>query len=170
MQLRRVSAFLAASIVLASAAVNGCHDAPTVDLGEGGAMVHPEDNPSFLIACDGSATSCVDNRDTHVTADISFTTTYTSTTAASFVDPVTGATTNVLSVNTPPLQVHVDAGYLPNGAPRVMTSYTAGADPATLVAPQVVRQDLTGDALAELNASDAQLSFNPPPEMAAASR
>lgn len=152
-----------------TATLTACRDVPTTAIRDSGTALALPDSPSFMIACDGSATGCADNGDTHVSADVTFSTSYTSTTAASFVDPVTGATTNVLSITTPPLRTYVEAGYLPDGTPRVTTGYYDGADPATRITPQVVRQDLTGDALAELNVNDAQLSFNPPSELAAAS-
>jgi hypothetical protein len=70
-------------------------------------MVRP-----FRIVCESTdATSCYDNSDTHVAADITFSTTYTATMNQTFVDPATGATTNVLTVNPPALAVHVEAGY-----------------------------------------------------------
>jgi hypothetical protein len=121
-----VAALIAFSLLAAPA----CRESPTEQsVASTASGPGPTDAPAFLIACVDPAAGCSDNTDTHVTADISFTTTYTSTTPASFVDPVTGATTNVLSVSTPAVAVHVEAGYLPNGTPRVTTSYTAGPTP-----------------------------------------
>jgi hypothetical protein len=66
--------------------------------------------------------------DTHVSADIAYGVTYTTTMNESFVDPITGQTTNVLTVTPPDLQVHVDAGYTGSGQVLVNTSYSDGAD------------------------------------------
>jgi pimeloyl-ACP methyl ester carboxylesterase len=54
-----------------------------------------------------------------------------------------------------------------DGQPKVTTAYLEGADPATGIAAQVVRQDLDGDVMADLNTSGAQLTYSPPSELSA---
>jgi hypothetical protein len=102
-----------------------------------------------------------------VTADISFSTTFTSTMNETFVDPITGQVTNVLSVTPPDLHVHVEAGYTWAGAVKVATTYSDGADPSTFLMPQITNQDVTGDVLTDINPYGYALTNTIPDTMSA---
>ncbi|MCY7379159.1 MAG: hypothetical protein LH467_07480 [Gemmatimonadaceae bacterium] len=109
-----------------------------------------------------------DPSDTHVSADITYSTTYTASLSEYFIDPVTGQYTNTLTVTPSDAHVHVEAGYAPSGQPRITTSYTDGADGATAAMPQIVSQDLAGDYLTDINPYGYSLVTSTPDSMQAA--
>jgi hypothetical protein len=144
-------------------------DGPTGSTALGRGIPGPEgaERRGFMLQCAEPAEGCADPNDTHVTADIAFSNVNVATVNQTFLDPVTGRTTNVLNVTPPSVHVHVEAGYMPNGSPRITTDYTEGADPSTLVAPQVVHQSLRAEELTDVNVSGQALAFSTPAEIVA---
>jgi pimeloyl-ACP methyl ester carboxylesterase len=122
----------------------------------------------MLVPCIYPTDDCATPKDTHISADVTFTMTYTHSLNESFRDPVTGQWTNVLSVAPPPTRVHVEAGYTSYGAASIKTSYTDGADPSTIQSAQIVRQDLTGNVLTDINPSGYALTNTTPENMISA--
>src|SRR5260221_1971178 len=123
--------------------------------------------PRLVYECVDPSLGCVNPYDTQVSADITFSVLYTATLSTSFLDPVSGQYTNVLTVNPPDLHVHVDAGYMTNGSAKITTSYSDGADQSTTLLPQVIRQDLTGNRLTDINPLGYALTNTSPDSMSA---
>ena len=86
---------------------------------------YSEGGPCGPVPCDGG----IDQTDTHVTADVTFTTTADVSLSEPIYDAATDQTVSSFTETSDPETVHVEAGYTSTGGTVVTTSFTNGVDP-----------------------------------------
>lgn len=146
--------------------VMSCDNAPTTPQG-----LSANDPLHVVQYCDNPTPDCPapppNPNDTRVSADVTYSATYTATLNEYFIDPVTGQYTNVMTVSPADVSVHVEAGYAPSGQVRIVTTYVNGIDGTTAVMPQITNQDQAGDYLTDVNAYGYALVTSTPDSMQA---